>query len=101
MVSMGIGRGFYKNVPEEEFENFVQTCAETHAEHFDKKFVCCKDFYSPLSAIFGPNCMEDDWSQEQIEQAKIVFSIYKNYEPTIPKDLTSRSGSLLHAVFRA
>lgn len=99
MVSMGIGHGFYQNVPDEDFQSFVQKCAQTHKNNFDKKFKFGNDLYSPLSAIFGPQCLgRSPWNTEQINQAKIVFNIYINYEPLLPEKFTARTGSFIHTV---
>ncbi len=104
-VAMGIGHGFYHDTSNDEFKEFVQRFAEKYQIQFKSQFVCKNIHYSPLGSIYGPDCTTDElWSDEQIEQAKTLFHIYRMYEPEVPEAKVGNakyvvySISLLHAI---
>lgn len=84
VMAMGIGHEFYTGVTLEDFEKFVRESVQTHQCQFKSTFEHNNIRYSPLGAIFGPDCLKKPWRGEQIKQAQILFNIYGEYEPPVP-----------------
>lgn len=97
-VAMGIGHGLYRDVSNDAFTAFVQKFAEKYQDQFKTQSIYKDTHYTPLGSIFGPDCMENPWSDKQIEQAKILFNIYKEYESAVPKARTEETKNIVYFV---